>query len=327
MDEIFRIKGEAEFGKLALEIFYMQAQRNDVYKNYIGKLNIEPARITEIRKIPFLPIELFKTNRIEVRRGKTEDGRTKSFLSSGTTGTNQSRHFVSDISVYEKSFSKGFGFFYGDIKEYCLLALLPSYLENDQSSLVYMANGLITQSGNPDSGFFLDNFKELSEKLLLLEERKQKTLLLGVSYALLDFAEQYRSQLTHTTIMETGGMKGRRKELVREDLHRQLCGAFGVNEIHSEYGMTELLSQAYSSGNGIFKCPPWMKVIVRDTNDFFEYPENGQTGGINVIDLANINSCSFIATQDLGRVFSDGSFEVLGRFDSSDVRGCNLLLG
>ena len=340
--DIFRITSERKFNALALEIFYLQAEKNEVYKNYLLQLNINPKKISDINKIPFLPIEFFKTHKVElsrefgVRRQKensklqtvselrTPDSRL--FTSSGTTNQSRSKHYVTDISIYEKSFSKCFELFYGNIEKHCILALLPSYLERKHSSLVYMADSLINKTKNKHSGFYLNNYHELAKKLELLEKKKQKTILLGVSFALLDFAEKFPIKRNHTIIMETGGMKGKRKEMVREELHQKLCHLFGAKSIHSEYGMTELLSQAYSKGSGVFQCPPWMKILIRDTNDNFQILKNGLTGGINIIDLANINSCSFIATQDLGKLHSDNSFEVLGRFDNSDLRGCNLLV-
>ena len=237
-----------------------------------------------------------------------------------------SKHLVTDVSWYEESFRRAFEIFYGDIRDYCILALLPSYLEREGSSLIYMAEDLVKRSNNPDSGFYLYNHDELYQQLKKQQDAKKPTLLIGVTFALLDFVEQYPIDFPELIVMETGGMKGRRKEMIREELHQTLCNGFGVDAIHSEYGMTELLSQAYSKGNGIFQCPPWMKIITRDTNDPISSLGNEKTGGINVIDLANINSCSFIATQDLGKVYADGSFEVLGRFDDSDIRGCNLLI-
>ncbi|MEO6849860.1 MAG: acyl transferase, partial [Mucilaginibacter sp.] len=248
------------------------------------------------------------------------------FTSSGTTGMFNSRHLVTDLIWYEESFRKAFELFYGDIEDHCILALLPSYLEREGSSLIYLAEDLVKRSGNPDSGFYLYNHEDLFKQLKKQQEAKKPTLLIGVTFALLDFVEHCPIDFSQLIVMETGGMKGRRKEMIREELHQTLCKGFGVNAIHSEYGMTELLSQAYSKGDGIFNCPPWMKVIARDTNDPISTVEHGKTGGINVIDLANSNSCAFIATQDLGKVYADGSFEVLGRFDDSDVRGCNLLI-
>lgn len=319
---IFSIKGEKEFEDLTLEIFRHQAVSNKVYKEYLQYLGIDPFAIQSSHAIPFLPIEFFKSQTILC------DGETAEvvFSSSGTTGATTSSHHVADLAIYEESFRKGFAHFYGDITEYCILALLPSYLEREGSSLVYMANDLITQSNNEKSGFYLHNLEVLSEKLKALSNQKEKVLLLGVTYALLDLAEMVKDKMPDAIIMETGGMKGKRKEMVREELHEQLCQAFGVKTMHSEYGMTELLSQAYSMGEGLFRCPPWMKVRIRDVNDPFSDAGINRTGGINVIDLANIHSCSFIATQDLGRLSEVGTFEVLGRFDNSDLRGCNLLV-
>ena len=248
------------------------------------------------------------------------------FTSSGTTGTQTSKHFVTDTFLYEESYRDAFSEFYGNIEDYCVLALLPSYLEREGSSLIYMVDDLIKSSNHLDSGFYLNNYNELIEKLIELDNSGQNVLLIGVTYALLDLIEKQNFQLKNTIIMETGGMKGKRKEMIREELHEILCQGFGVPAIHSEYGMTELLSQAYSLGNGIFECPNWMQILVRDTEDALSYVAEGKTGGINVIDLANINSCSFIATQDLGKKNPNYSFEVLGRFDNSDIRGCNLMV-
>ncbi|MBC7494791.1 MAG: acyl transferase, partial [Flavobacterium sp.] len=237
-----------------------------------------------------------------------------------------SSHFVTDVTLYEQSYSQAFNQFYGNIENFVVLALLPSYLERSGSSLIYMVSDLIKKSQNPESDFYLNNYDELITKLLLLDKRGQNVLLIGVTYALLDLIEKQNFKLKHTIVMETGGMKGKRKEMIREELHQILCDGFGVSTIHSEYGMTELLSQAYSLGDGIFECPNWMHVLIRDTEDAFSYVANQKTGGINVIDLANINSCSFIATQDLGKKYDNQSFEVLGRFDHSDIRGCNLMV-
>lgn len=238
----------------------------------------------------------------------------------------QSKHFVTDLSIYEESYLKAFEQFYGNIEDYTVLALLPSYLERDGSSLIYMVNDLIEKSKKEKSGFYLHNLDELAKNLLELDSKGEKVLLIGVSFALLDLLEKFQFKLKNTVIMETGGMKGRRKELIREELHTILCEGFGVSEIHSEYGMTELLSQAYSKGNGIFNCPPWMKILIRDTEDALSLLPKGKSGGINVIDLANVNSCSFIATQDLGKIHPNNTFEIIGRFDDSDVRGCNLMV-
>ncbi|MDB5011427.1 MAG: acyl transferase [Mucilaginibacter sp.] len=307
---------------VALQIFQHQAQHCTVYKEFIAGLKINPANVKTIEQIPFLPIEFFKTHSVV----STNDPVQVTFTSSGTTGITTSSHFVTDVSWYEESFRQAFQLFYGDIKNYTILALLPSYLEREGSSLIYMANDLIKQSQNPDSGFFLYNHDELEKQLKKQQQAKKSTLLIGVTFALLDFIEQHPINFPELIVMETGGMKGRRKEMIREELHDNLYKGFGVDAIHSEYGMTELLSQAYSKGNGIFNCPPWMHIITRDTNDPMSILPGDKAGGINVIDLANISSCSFIATQDLGKVYPDGSFEVLGRFDNADIRGCNLLI-
>ena len=330
-EKIFAIKTESEFEDVALAVFNLQHEDCLVYRQFCDVLKINPAAIKSVNDIPFLPIEFFKTHEVRSLTPNPfpEERRTeqsKIFTSSGTGGI-QSKHHVSDVSIYELSFRKAFEYFYGNIEEYCLLALLPSYLERDGSSLVYMANDLIAATKNQDSGFYLHNLNELSEKLKSLLAKRQKIILLGVTYALLDLAELLSSPLSgEVIIMETGGMKGKRKELLREELHNIFCEKFGVKAIHSEYGMTELLSQGYSKGNGVFNCPPWMKILIRDVNDPLKILDTGKSGGINMIDLANINSCSFIATQDLGILNNDGSFEVSGRFDNSDLRGCNLLV-
>ena len=320
--QIFSISTKAQFNETALNIFRYQAENCLVYKEFISHLAVKPAEISQVNEIPYLPISFFKTHRV-VSDNATEE---IVFSSSGTTGMSQSKHFVTDVAVYEDSFNKAFQQFYGIAKDTCILALLPSYLERDGSSLIYMVDALLKQSEHPESGYFLHNHEDLYKRLQERQNSGQKTILIGVTYALLDFLDTYAINFPELIVMETGGMKGKRKEMVREELHDILKAGFGVNFIHSEYGMTELLSQAYSSGNGIFDCPPWMKVVLRDTNDPLTLLEKNQTGGINIIDLANINSCSFIATQDLGRVFPDGSFEVLGRFDNADIRGCNLLV-
>lgn len=325
IESIFEITTSEQFNNSAMAIFRYQAEENEVYNRYIKALKVNVDKITEPEQIPFLPIEFFKTHEI-ITNYKLQIADSKIFTSSGTTGSIQSKHYVSDISLYEKSYSKGFEHFYGNIEEYCILALLPSYLEREGSSLMYMTDDLIKKSKHPKSGFYLHNYDELLLTLKQLQD--QKTILIGVTYALLDLVERIgKGDYKNLIIMETGGMKGKREEMVREELHERLCKGFGIDVIHSEYGMTELLSQAYSKGNGVFDCPPWMKILIRDTNDPFAILPHHKTGGINVIDLANINSCSFIATQDLGRSLSDNSFEVLGRFDNSDIRGCNLLVG
>ena len=318
-EKIFGLKGEEAFETAAIEVFRFQSKRNPVYKEYLRLLKISPERVESTRQIPFLPIELFKTHEVFSSNVRPD----LVFTSSGTTWTDTSRHYVEDPALYIRSFQEGFERFYGQIEGLRILALLPSYLERKGSSLIYMVDDLITKSKHPKSGFFLNEFAELSE---ILASKEERTLLIGVSFALLDFVESSPLQLTNTIVMETGGMKGRRKELTRNELHEILKKGFGVDDIHSEYGMTELLSQAYSKGNGIFKCPPWMRIKIRDTRDPLSILGPDQTGGINVIDLANIHSCSFIATSDIGTVKSDNSFEVIGRLDYSDLRGCNLLL-
>ncbi|MDB5143321.1 MAG: acyl transferase [Mucilaginibacter sp.] len=320
--QVFSISNEQQFADIALQVFRYQAQNCTVYREFITNLKVDTDAVKRIDQIPFLPISFFKSHEVL----STTDDVKVTFTSSGTTGMINSRHLVTDVSWYEESFRQAFDVFCGDIKDYCILALLPSYLEREGSSLIYMAEDLVKRSGNPDSGFFLYNHDDLFQQLKKQQQAKKRTLLIGVTFALLDFVENHAINFPELIVMETGGMKGRRKEMIREELHGVLCNGFGVDTIHSEYGMTELLSQAYSKGNGIFYCPPWMKVITRDTNDPVSTLDNDKTGGINVIDLANINSCSFIATQDLGKVYKDGSFEVLGRFDNSDIRGCNLLI-
>ncbi len=320
--QVFFINTPQDFASAALQTFNYQAQHCAIYREFISGLNIAPEKVKDVSQIPFLPIEFFKNHEVVSSQAQPQ----VTFTSSGTTGMITSQHLVTDVSWYEQSFRQAFQLFYGDIKQYCVLALLPAYLERAGSSLVYMADDLIKQSGHPDSGFYLYNHADLRQQLLKQQQAGTPTLLIGVTFALLDFAEQHTINFPELIIMETGGMKGRRKEMIREELHDILCLGFGVSAIHSEYGMTELLSQAYSKGEGIFNCPPWMRIQTRDTNDPATSVGYGKTGGINIIDLANINSCSFLATQDLGKIYEDGSFEVLGRFDNSDIRGCNLLI-
>ncbi|MDN3549357.1 acyl transferase [Mucilaginibacter aquaedulcis] len=319
---IFSISTPADFNHMALQIFQYQAKNCEVYHQFISGLKIDASKINTVEQIPFLPIEFFKSHRVLSSYAHVE----LTFTSSGTTGVTTSSHYVTDKTWYEYSFNDAFKLFYGDIRDYTVLALLPSYLEREGSSLIYMVQHLIKESQNPDSGFFLYNHDELYHQLKKQQQANKPTILIGVTFGLLDFMENYQINFPELIIMETGGMKGRRKEMIREELHAVLCSGFGVKAIHSEYGMTELLSQAYSTGDGIFVCPPWMKIMIRDTNDPMSALPNGKTGGINVIDLANINSCSFIATQDLGKTYPNDSFEVLGRFDQSDIRGCNLLI-
>ncbi|MGJ8665645.1 MAG: acyl transferase [Patiriisocius sp.] len=318
---IFEIKTQNDFEAAALETFRHQYKTIEVYRRFCNHLNINSAAVKKVSEIPFLPIEFFKSDRLISEENNSE----KIFTSSGTTGSITSKHYIASLALYEESFIKGFERMYGDIEDYTILALLPSYLEREGSSLVYMVDALIKKSKQQKSDFYLKNLKDLANALLEQEKHGKKTILLGVSYALLDLIEMQQFNLKHTIVMETGGMKGRRKEMIKEELHKVLTIGFGVSKIHSEYGMTELLSQAYSSGKGLFNCPPWMQILTRDTEDPLTLIE-GKTGGINVIDLANFHSCSFIATQDLGKKFADGSFEILGRFDASDIRGCNLMV-
>lgn len=320
--KIFDIENFEQFQELAFEIFHIQAEKCAVYQSYLKNLKINPQKIKTLSQIPFLPIEFFKTHEIKTSRFNEEIV----FYSSGTTSINRSKHFIKNLNLYNNSFIKAFELFYANIKNYCILALLPSYLEQKGSSLVFMVNNLIKESYHPDSGFFLYNYQKLADKLIILERQKQKTLLIGVSFALLEFVEKFNLNLKHTIIMETGGMKGRRKEIIRDDLHTYLCDKLGVENIHSEYGMTELLSQAYSPGKGIFKSPPWMKILIRAVYDPFKMLPDNKSGGINIIDLANIYSCSFIETKDLGKTFTDNTFTISGRYDNSDIRGCNLMI-
>ena len=320
--DIFTISNQKQFDKMALKVFRFQYENNLVYREFCDFLKTEVQKVKTIQQIPFLPIQFFKSHSVVSNSNPIQT----TFTSSGTTGMVTSKHLVTDVSIYEESYRKGFSQFYGNIEDYVVLALLPSYLEREGSSLIHMVDDLIQLSNHPESGFYLHNYDELIEKIIQLDQSGQNVILIGVTYALLDLIEKHSFQLENTIIMETGGMKGKRKEMIREELHQQLCNGFGVKSIHSEYGMTELLSQAYSLGEGIFECPSWMQISIRDTEDALSYVREGKTGGINVIDLANINSCSFIATQDLGKKYSNGSFEVLGRFDHSDIRGCNLMV-
>ena len=321
-NDLFSIQSEKQFTKNALHVFKHQFKNNKVYRSFCDLLYVHPSDVIKVEDIPFLPIQFFKTRKV---LSSTEEIQQQ-FTSSGTTGSTTSKHLVTDITLYKESYLRGFHHFYGDIQEYVVLALLPNYLERKGSSLVYMVNDLIQKTKNAESGFYLNNLDDLAQKLIKLDRSGQKILLIGVSFALLDLVEKYQFNLKNTTIMETGGMKGRRKELIRSELHAILSKGFAVKEIHSEYGMTELLSQGYSKGNGIFETPPWMKVLTRDTEDALTILDKGKTGGINVIDLANYNSCSFIATQDLGKVYNNNTFEIIGRFDNSDIRGCNLMV-
>ena len=320
--DIFNIQSEEEFNALALKIFNYQFENNRVYRSFCDLLNVHQSDVKEVRKIPFLPIQFFKTHKVV----SSTNSVTKVFTSSGTTGSVVSKHFINDLSIYEKSFRNGFQCFYGNIEDYIVLALLPSYLEREGSSLIHMVDDMIRQSQHSESGFYLNNLDELATTLKSLDAKGKQVLLIGVSFALLDLIESHQFKLKNAIVMETGGMKGKRKELIRVDLHQKLKDGFGITQIHSEYGMTELLSQAYSIGCSKFKSPAWMRVLIRDTEDALQIQSTNKTGGLNIIDLANINSCSFIATQDLGKFNTDGSFQILGRFDNSDIRGCNLMI-
>lgn len=321
-EQIFNIKNEADFQKTCLAVFRHQVEACTLYQRYVKLLRVDPSAVTRIEQIPFLPVEFFKQHPIIAKDRQADI----TFLSSGTTGLIQSKHEVVDVRIYEESFMRAFSLFYGHPENLAIVALLPSYQEREGSSLIYMVDHLINQSKVPQSGYFLYNHTELHETLLTLKANQTPALLIGVTYALLDFVETYALDFSKLMVMETGGMKGRRKEMIREEVHTILKKGFGVPHIHSEYGMTEMLSQAYSAGEGIFRCPPWLKVIARQTNDPFSWESGGKTGALSVIDLANLHSCSFIETQDLGKVYLDGTFEVLGRFDQSDIRGCNLLV-
>ncbi len=311
-----------DFLKHSEKLIHYHRLSNPVYSAYTNHLEKTTDQVNKLEDIIFLPVELFKTHQIITNNGSVD----KVFESSGTTGTTTSKHYIHDISIYKKSYLTGFQYFYGNPGDYCILAMLPSYSERSGSSLITMMEGLISRSIHPCSGFYNKDYKKLKNVLLTLEKNQQKTLLIGVSFALTEFAEKNPMNLEHTIVMETGGMKGRREEITREELHQLLSKQLGIQKVHSEYGMTELLSQAYSKGHGRFKTPPWMKILIRDPYDPFSYLHHGKTGGINIIDLANIYSCPFIATRDLGKMHPDGTFEVLGRFDQSDTRGCNMLM-
>jgi len=342
-DKIFNVN-EGNFEDLALEIFQFQYRHNSIYRTYVDMLKFNPREINKLPDIPFLPIQFFKTHLVKT----TDFEPAYEFQSSGTSQTVNSHHFIGDIELYRQSFTRGFELFYGPVESWCIIGLLPSYLERQHSSLVFMVSELIRKSGHEQSGFYLYEYEKLHDTLKNLEQNKQKTLLIGVTFALLDFAKEYPFRLKHTVIMETGGMKGRREEIVRDEVQQLLKTKFQLDVIHSEYGMTELLSQAYSKGKGIFYCPPWMKVLIRDEEDPLSVQlavgnrqpsselthdsqltihDSGLTtkGVINVIDLANIYSCSFIATDDAGKLYGDGGFEVIGRIDNSDIRGCSLM--
>lgn len=323
--------GKLEFRESALELFRHQAVECDIYRQFVELLGCDISDVNSLEKIPFLPVSLFKDHKVVTGQFTPE----AVFASSGTTGTIPSKHHVKSLALYEESFVKGFTHFYGDPSEYVILALLPQYIERGDSSLVYMADRLIKMSGRQESGFYLNNYEELIRHIDAVRVPSvggqeigaaPKILLLGVTWALLKLAHDYAPDLSGVTVMETGGMKGMHREMVRAELHNELCSAFNITEVHSEYGMTELLSQGYSSGGGLFSTPPWMKVMIADVNNPLSLSDHpGAAGAINIIDLANRHSCAFIATADLGRLHDGGQFEVTGRFDNSEVRGCNLL--
>jgi len=321
-NKIFSIQNKPEFEALALEVFQLQFQFNPVYQKFSKLLGKNPENVQKIKDIPFLPVEFFKNHAIITGEFEAEI----IFSSSGTTGLQTSCHQVKKLSVYENSFEKGFEYFFGKPEKYVFLALLPSYLEREGSSLIFMVKKLISLSRKKESGFYLNEYEELSRKLETLKAERKQVILIGVTYALLELAELFPQHFPELMVMETGGMKGKRKEIVRDELHFLLKKSFGTEKVFSEYGMTELLSQAYSLENGLFETPHWMQVFIRDTNDPLTFLPSGKTGGINIIDLANMYSCSFLATQDLGKIHNNGKFEILGRFDNSDIRGCNLLV-
>jgi hypothetical protein len=319
VNNIFSVN-EQNFADKALEIFRYQYSNNEVYHNWVDSLHIKFDSVMRIEEIPFLPVQLFKTHIVATGQFTPQ----AVFESSGTTNSLNSKHYVKDLNLYHESYFRGFQQFYGEVNRWCILGLLPSYLERTGSSLVMMVDNLIKKSGHPLSGFYLDDFKKLANTLNILEGEQQKTLLIGVTFALLDFAEQMPTKLMYTSVMETGGMKGRRKEIIRGEVHDLLTTKFDIEAIHSEYGMTELLSQAYAKADGLFSPVPWMKVLIRDEEDPLNVSATGR-GGLNIIDLANVHSCSFIATEDAGECFNDGSFIVNGRIDNSDIRGCSLM--
>ncbi len=321
-NKIFSVRSSGEFNERALEIFHFQYRNNPVYKEYLDVSGADPYAVTSVDQIPFLPAEIFRNRKVLCKAMDPD----LVFFSSGTAGMEQSKHYIADPLLYEESFFRSFRHFFGGVEGKCILGLLPSYLERQNSSLAYMIKRFIEKSGVKESGFFLYNYKRLYEVLMDTYERGMPVFLFGVSFALLDFSERFPMQFPGLHVIETGGMKGRRKEFIREELHRQLMKGYGVDHISSEYGMTELLSQAYAPGDGLFAAPPWMKIFIKDVYDPYSAVEKGKTGTISIVDLANVYSCSFIATRDLGKMHPDGRFEVLGRADTSDIRGCNLLV-
>ncbi|MBQ5396133.1 MAG: acyltransferase [Alistipes sp.] len=316
-DKIFSISSEGEFEAAALELFRRQAVMCEPYKQYVELLGVNPSEVSRVEDIPFLPIEFFKWRDVYCGEGEPE----KVFTSSNTGGTVASRHMMQSLALYERAFTAAFEQFYGAAEGWSIYGLLPNYLQREGSSLVYMTDRLIQSCGS--GGFYLDEYEKLIADMATDPKPK---ILLGVSYALWDLAEQYAPKLNNTIVMETGGMKGQREELPKTEFHKILCSAFGIEKIHSEYGMAELTSQAYSSGDGVFRAPGWMRVVVRDVNNPLKMLPAGSRGAVSIIDLANVWSCAFIATQDVGRTFEDGSFMIEGRLSGSDIRGCNLLV-
>jgi phenylacetate-coenzyme A ligase PaaK-like adenylate-forming protein len=320
--DIFELhENDILFEQYAINAFKFQFANNKIYNEFVKHLKINPEQVNTITEIPFLPIQFFKTHQVT-----TQSNYQQIFTSSGTTGIEVSKHFIFDLNIYKASYLKSFTHFFGDISEYCILALLPSYLEREGSSLVYMVDDLVKKSNHPLSSFYIHDYEKLTYAIEKLKSQKQKTILLGVSYALLDLAEKKMQLDDHFLVMETGGMKGKRKEMVKQELHGVLKNGLGVNKIYSEYGMTELLSQAYSMTDGIFESPPWMRVLISEITDSRNFVSDQKTGIVNIIDLANWYSCPFIATQDLGKKLASNQFELIGRMDFSDVRGCNLLI-
>lgn len=320
--DLLNIPDENYFEKQALQVFHYQYKHNKLYKSYVDLLKIKIMDIQQLEQIPFMPISFFKTHFMQTGQWKEQ----VIFRSSGTAGAQKSQHLIKDIVLYQQGVEKSFNQFYGDFNDFAILALLPSYVEREDSSLVYMVNHWMRKSNHPANAFYLNDLEKLKQQLLRLKEQEQKVILMGVSFALLDFAEQNQLDLSNAIIIETGGMKGKREELTREQLHQILREKLSPKSIHSEYGMTELLSQAYAQDGFSFQPSPWMKILIRQPDDPFGYHKNGQSGAINIIDLLNVHSCSFIATDDIGKRHSNGNFEVLGRLDQSDIRGCNLMI-
>jgi hypothetical protein len=319
-DKVFHLS-EKDMEAAALTLFLWQAQNNPIFARWLNLLRLAPTAISKLEAIPFMPVGFFKTHQV-VSGGKAPEF---SFETSGSTGSLPGYHHVVDLNLYRQSAINGFEQVWGPLSEWCFLALLPGYIERPNASLVYMIQTFMEQSGHPDNGYFLHDFERLSTTIQRLQRQKAKVMLLGVTFALLDFSELHPADFSGITLIETGGMKGKRQELVREEVHQKLQKAFNLSKVGSEYGMTELLSQAWSLGGGLFRCPPWMRVFVADPNDPLAPVKRTGKGAICVLDLCNIYSCAFLATQDVGEVFPDGSFEILGRFDHAELRGCNLM--